>query len=369
MLFLMKNIQFAKQNNSETIQLQFLRFCAFLLVFLYHSTLQPADWMPGAGGAGCAVSLFFILSGAVAGISSFDREIQFSVRSIVGLIIKKLKKIYPLYFVTVLLTISRTCIPTCVSNHDLVTPASDLMQLLRSLLLIQSWHSTDYYSFNGVGWFLSTLFFLYLFQLPLLACCSKIKKHKNSSVFFSAIIVIVFLLNLLYGFLLRNTNTEYWLYIFPPSRMGEYVIGICLSYLAIPVKRQLSECHNCRLLLSAAELLSLVLWVFSMYMPIPEWQAKTIHWIVPNSILLIVFILGKGVLTDIFRFKPLVILGNISFECYLLHQIVIHDYFINSGVGLIHLSRIGNAFNILLCLLITILLAFLISTAEKKRPE
>ena len=59
-------------------QLQFLRFLAFINVFLVHTEEWAFFAYPRSHCSNAAVSFFFMLSGLVIGLSGFDREMHLS---------------------------------------------------------------------------------------------------------------------------------------------------------------------------------------------------------------------------------------------------------------------------------------------------
>lgn len=348
-----------EQNVNRAEQLQFLRFCAFGLIFLWHANAYAFSFFPGGNGAANGVVFFILLSGFVSGYSSYNKDILCSGKEVLKYMINKLKKLYPLYFITTIFTISYSGIPSLVASHSFFDVVPIMKQLLKNLLLIQSWFPTNYFSFNGVGWFLSTIMFLYLLNIPLRASATKIKKSKKANVYFSAIFFISFILIIIYCYLLRNTNMEYTEYVLPASRIGEYICGMALGYLIFNINAKL-ECRTyIRILFSVLEIASLSFWIYEMYVHHEAWQFRIVHWLIPNCFLIIIFGFGKGIISSIFQKRLLKYLGDISFECFLLHQIIIRAYSINSGLGAV--SKLGNLFSILFCLSITVLIASLIS--------
>lgn len=279
-------------------QLQFLRFLSFLMIFLWHANTYAFSFFPGGNGA----------------------------------------------------------------THSFSAIIPSIRQLLMNLLLIQSWFPTGYFSFNGVGWFLSTIMFLYILNIPLRAHATNIKKKKKSEIIFAAIFLISFIITWVYCYALRNTNMEYTQYVLPASRIGEYICGMALGYLVFPINKALKNNKYITIAFSILEILSLFLWVYGMYIPIDAWQFRICHWMIPNCVILITFGFGRGIISSLFRLNYLRYLGDISFECFLLHQIIIYEYSITSGVRVS--GNLGNAFSIMFCLVITVLIATFISNSS-----
>lgn len=281
----------------------------------------------------------------------------------------KLVKLYPLYFVTTVFAVSYSGIPNCIANSDFETLDKSLEQLVKNLLLIQSWYSEHYFSYNGVGWFLSSIMFLYMLRIPLMACMTMLRKKAKYGyivpyiIFMLAIIAIV-----IYCYMMRGAKLEYWLYVFPLSRIGEYVCGICLGYIICSVRDKVTYSFRTRIFFLIFETLSLIIWIIALYSPVfKPWHATIVSWLFPNVLLLTVFTFGKGIVSDLFKFKIFKYLGDISFICFLIHQVIIQQYSVNSGISVT--SRHGGAFSILFCLSITVILAMLIKSPQMRKKD
>lgn len=363
-------------------QLQFLRFLAFCLVYLWHAEAWGFAFFPGGYGASCAVSFFIMLSGLVTGYAHFDDEITCTPRAIGRYMRRKIGKIYPLYIFTMLVAVSYSEIPGFVARHEFGALREPLIKLLRNALMIQSWFSADYFSFNGVGWFVSTILFLYLLTLPMLALAHRIGRSRRPVAGYSACIAGLALSAVAYCWLTRNTKLEYTQYVLPVARMWEYGIGISLGCLTRRIAPRLRER---RWLFTLAEAAALALWIAAPYLPMPLWHVRIVHWLLPNMLLLAVFSQGRGFLSRLFRARPLAALGNLSFECFLLHPSIILAHTRNLAAhrsvpmgnvlrqagraveAAAGTSALGNAFNLILCLLLTLMLSWLIHAA--RRPK
>lgn len=71
-----------------------------------------------------------------------------------------------------------------------------------------------------------------------------------------------------------------------------------------------------------------------------------------------------GYISKIFCHHFLLRLGDISFECFLLHQLVLKIYASVTGVGAI--SKLGNLFSASFCLFVTIIFAMMLSDKSLK---
>lgn len=91
--------------------------------------------------AAWAVSFFIILSGFLESYLD-EGGLSFSGKDWMGYMTRKLKKLYPLMFITTILAIPYSGLVTQISNHALFGVNGDgvgIITLLRTLLLLQSW--------------------------------------------------------------------------------------------------------------------------------------------------------------------------------------------------------------------------------------
>lgn len=375
----------AAQRPQRAEQLQFLRFLAFCLVYIWHANDWTFGFFSGGVGAACAVSFFFMLSGLVTGYTHWDDDIAVTPRAVGRYMWRKIKKLYPLYIFTMLFAVTTSKIPKLVAQHDFEALRAPLGLLLRNALMIQSWFPTDYFSYNGVGWFISTMIFMYLLTLPLLALARRIRRSKRPALGYLGLIALFSLAATLYCYLLRGREREYFEYVLPVARIWEYAAGICLGALTRLILERHPEISPARRgLLTLAELAAFALWIAMPYMPYLTWTLTIVQWIVPNALLLLTFAIGAGGLSRAFRARPLVALGDLSFECFLLHGLIINRYTKDfaalqggragnalrqsrqAGEALSQSSPLGNAFNLLFCLMLTLMLARLIHGSKRR---
>lgn len=330
-------------------QMQFLRFAVFMGIFMLHLSIWPVFDLPVRNSAAAAVSFFFILSGFLSGYKHCREDAVISVKSICFYVVKKLKRFYPLYFFLTLFTVSYSGIAKDIAFSDWAGLKSSLLQFLKCLFLVQSWFGEGWFRFAGTGWFLSSMLFLYLFCLPMAAFVGWVLRKKygiwTASVLFAGIIAA----EVLYCYVMRNANMEFWEYIFPPARLGEYLGGIVLGGVVQKLSEKIS--FREKKMFTFLEMGALFLWGYCLYLPVPEWQYRVVFWLVPNFTIITVFAFGRGLFSELFKTPLLRYLGDISFEGFLLHPVVIHIYLYVSEVG--NVSRGGNIFSVLFCFFMT----------------
>lgn len=198
-------------------QLQFLRFWAFFNVFVCHGEQWLFFKYPTSHCSTAAVSFFFMLSGLVTALASFNKDIRLSWREEGKYLWRKVKKIYPLYLFTTLYLFLYT-------NTESLTALFDVQrfpgQLVRNLLLVQSWSAEGAFSYNGVGWFLSTLMFLSVFSLPVMFLLNKINRRPKGWLLLSGALAGTLFLTAVYCYLTKNLDMGLLAVHFPASQNG-----------------------------------------------------------------------------------------------------------------------------------------------------
>lgn len=357
----MVNSNTAQSSRAE--QMQFLRFAAFLVIFLFHAEALVPVPFPAWNAAVSSVSFFFVLSGAVTGYSGYAKAYKPGWHAVVGDMRKKLRKMYPLYFLVTLFTVFYSDIPVLLANHEFANAVAPIALLVRHLLLLQSWFPSGYFGYCGVGWFLSALFFLYLLNQPMMMFLKKTEKKQHCFLIFSVLIASFILITTGYCYLTRNADMSFLQYIFPPARMGEYLSGMVLGFMIRRHKIRQTPEKKAVFPFTLLETASLLFWIFIVFVApnSDSWCNRSVCWIVPNLFVVGVFLCGYGYISRLFQWKPLVKLGDISFPCYILHQVVQIIYSRLSQAT--DLSVLGNSFAILICLSFTVLSALYLSRA------
>lgn len=317
--------------NKREDQIQFLRFVMFLFVFILH--LSMPEVYPVWNAAVSAVSFFFMLSGALCGYYAIGKRCELSVKNIAADTFRKARKQYGLYFITTIFTVFWSELPAVMVNFDFVGMKQPLLQLGRNLLMIQSWFSDGYFSYNGVGWYLSTLMFLYLLNLPLTVLLNKVDTMSRRGWISIAIMAACVGLTTIYSYVTNTENVHFWQYIFPPARIGQYVFAAFLGYSIRSLKQKIHGGSPARWVFTAAEIGAALFWFGSLYLTPMSWRIRLVDGFVPNMLLIGVFLIGKGGISQLFRGKLFVKLGNISADCYLIHQIVIYLFFALSNAS------------------------------------
>ena len=285
-----------------------LRGMAFLLVFLSHTSLLPTPFgMSRFTYFGCfAVTVFLMVSGYLTGkkylLDSPDTPCGF-----LKLVKGRLSRVYPLHVLTLLLAIPLAS----------ALKAMDLPRFLTNLFLLQAWiPSMDYYySFNALAWYLSVYLFLTLLTPALVALFRK-SGHRGSLVALIAIAVLeVAWCAVNAG---EFTHAHYWIYIFPVARLADYLFGMELAlWLGQKERPALSAVCRWGAIPLIVGMLILSMFQFNYFL-------LASAWVIPAALLLVLVHDAdkSGFPYTVFRCVPLVKLGGISFQMYLIHQLV-----------------------------------------------
>lgn len=205
-----------------------LRWCAALMVFLYHVSVvqyfggRPAMLVEAAfDGGDTGVSFFFILSGFVLSWSASRvvRPVPFWR--------KRFARIYPVHLATALLalTLAFTLAPGT---------KPDGTQLAANLTLVQSWvpRGGFYQGVNPVSWSLACEAFFYLL-FPLLIALLRRLGTRGNTVVVVACLVLEFLIPTLAHLLVPARDLNFLLYYFPLARLPEFVLGMALAQVVM----------------------------------------------------------------------------------------------------------------------------------------
>lgn len=199
-----------QNNNLNTykprlMQLDSLRFFAIAVIILSHfefvkdSIIGDFYWLH-LHNATWGVDYFFMLSGFGLFYSLYDKDIKCGVASNIRFSISKIKKIYPSYIFSVIISLPWIFLFTEYKVSTLI------VKFLIDLSLCQSAFGTMAlsHSINGVCWFLSTLFICYIFSPFLVKIVKKLNTIKKQFLSIEIVTLALLLLSLVF---LRIENT------------------------------------------------------------------------------------------------------------------------------------------------------------------
>ena len=309
-----------------------LRFFAAAMIVIYHS----ADLFGRGSNSnnyfllGQAVSFFFVLSGFILAYVYPKLETWPEIKQFYR---ARIARIWPAQLASFLLA--------CY----LLSLSWDSKTALANIFMIHAWipFQTYFFSYNSVSWSISTEIFFYL-VFPFLIH----QWDKTWLVKLLASGIIVILLIQVSDLLqlpnccnpMKGITKEALLYIHPASRIFEFIFGM---FIAAYLRKKIGCVQWAEFRASLYEIVAILLAGASMHFvsPLAIWVHTTRTssglsalsvWLVNSGsmfafgFLIYIIAMGRGRVSAWLSHPLLVLLGEISFSVYLLHQILLNYY-------------------------------------------
>ena len=350
--------------NKRLEGIQILRAIAFLEIFLGHCGVQ---WCAASFG----VSIFVILSGFCMAINYLPKVDKLSLNPVqcVKFSVSKIKKLYPLHLMMLAVIYVLVKMPT--SGHA-------IPRMIREILLVKCWttHSEDYFSYNGVAWYLATHFYVCMMAPYVMHLVAKIKNKKQTWTIGIVIYAVMFGIGLFFSKFTVPVGDGFakWVtYICPFYRMLDFTLGALLGWGYLNFRNQAIENKTKVQLLEIFALTAFVLFEYS-YLPIKENYMGIGYnvYFVPASVLIVwVFAINGGFITKLLNNRVLLWIGNISGFTFLIHQVVLRGlqmYVIRSHMGAAYVPLLV-IFTFLITIAVAYLYLFLRNTTQKMITE
>lgn len=279
-----------------------------LLIVLFHVGVAGLEEMTWAG-----VSFFLMASGFLLSLKhQFNGSLDVAGYS--RFACRHALKLYPLHWLTLLMWTVAVALVGKLVLDPVVLPLN--------AALLHSWSLTHavYFSYNKFSWFLSTLLFCYLCY-PLLARWYTPLQLRSKLAILAVLVAID--IAILAG---TDDYSRTALYVFPPVRIIDFVIGMTLASAMghirrLPVLGQSKDGTDAELVTLAV--LSVVVFSYRAYPWLLPWSDAVIWWL-PVALILVVSLLydrREGFIGKVLSSRPLQWLGNISFEIFILQGV------------------------------------------------
>lgn len=276
---------------------------------------------------------FFVMSGFL--VRMWHDPAQISGKRHRYFFLKRALRIYPLHWLALALLLAE-----CVLLHMPLT-YGNWSFLLPNLLLLQSYVPREevFFSFNTPSWFLCDLLLCYL--------CYPWVARWLGKLGLRAQVLLVCALTAVYAAVMgtvTDKNLVTYTHVFPLLRLYEFGIGIvaCHAYTALLPRVREKNWGFAKATL--VEALPVALWiglmVFSHTWDYPHKDNfnDSVMWELPMALLLTATALcagSEGAIGRVLRCRPLVWLGELSFEMFLLHFVSgpVFTYFVGPLFG------------------------------------
>ncbi|MDF2456950.1 MAG: acyltransferase 3 [Cytophagaceae bacterium] len=290
-------------------QLTFTRFVAAILIVVFHFGSESFPFNSGSlsfviSQANVGVSYFFILSGFVMMIAYGDKD---KINTI-AFLRNRLARIYPVYFLSLMLLF--------IYYVSVIFAPISPVDLILNIILLKAWVPNKATIFNSPGWTLSVeLFFYILFPFVF-----NWFYRKGSNIIKLALPIVSFWLIsqlILHWFLYSELYKGYpseshnFIYYWPLMHFNEFLIGNLAGLIFLQQKKERVRNYDWQIL----GILILILLALKYHGPL----------IFHNGLLALLFVpfilflsLNTGKITEIFKNRFLVFLGEISFGVYIL---------------------------------------------------
>jgi peptidoglycan/LPS O-acetylase OafA/YrhL len=299
-----------------------------LLIILHHVGLDQLDMMS------LGVCFFFMSSGFLLSLKYPFAELDGkSYRSFVW---RRMLRIYPLHWLTPALWL--------VASALLGTLVIEPLTLTLNASLLHCWSLTYpvYYSYVKVSWFLGALLFCYL--------CYPMLAHWFLPLRLRHKLAILALLSIVAILILAGTDdySRTALYVFPPMRLIDFLIGMTLPHLCQVVKRLpvIGKSDNgIDAELVAVAVLSLAVMVHGAYPGVRPWSDTVIWWIPMALLIMVCYLYDKreGYVGKLMASRPLQWIGGVCFELFMMQNLaaLVYNYLLAPVLGSVGLPQLG----------------------------
>lgn len=335
--------------------LEFLRdlpFGSFYWTYIHNPTL--------------GVDFFFMLSGFGLFYSMVGREVSTSITGSVRFAIGKIKKIYPAYVISLLISIPMHFWFSFRSAIKIVLKFTGCLTLLQNAfgMMWTGW------ALNGVCWFLSTLFICYIASPLLISFCRRLRSRRH--IFFCAGVSIVAIMVLSFIFRIIEESVffhgeqvfDVLVYGSPYIRIWYVLLGMIAAawYCAFPQDFAVKERYaDVREALCAVGLIVYALFRNTLY----DYFGNALRFVdvCAAYLLLCVAVKGGGFVSRILGTPFLARLGREwSMYIYLFHYPI--RFYIDDVCSLLHIpDSFRGPLEVALILVFTAIFSFIVKTA------
>ena len=277
--------------------LQGLRALAMLGIFLFHSGLLLNGTFP--------VTFFFILSGFVLYYTKSNTVDNMDFKQNIRWVFLKMRPFYIIHVITFLFSMIIRW--EWINNME---TSILFKRIIIDLLLIQSFFKENVFIFNGLAWFLSVIFILYLVAIPIIKLIKRIKLNKLI-IFMCLILITQYILNLI-NIINRG---DLYLYSNPLYRLLDFCLGMIVAKMFLENKFEIKDYNRYEI--------GIVITFILMYLISFFIDTGCSYYSALFIIALYIFSYQKGCISKLLKCRVLQNLAKISFEFYMIHELIL----------------------------------------------
>lgn len=290
-----------------------LRWFAALAVLLSHNPPggDTPEWIKNLFGNGYSgVTLFFVLSGFILTVNYKNTLSRPKLGDVGNFYIARFARIYPLYLLILLF----------VTAFQVQITGASLSGWWEHLLSIQAWTYGSVFSWNGPGWSIGVEIFFYALFPAIILIINRLIGGISGSI---CLIIIAISFTTLIWLIVSHwgLNAHRFLYVFPFSRLGDFVIGIGAAglFLATSAAKKKIEKPMAFLAYGSAALILLL-----MINPATGTNLQPLSYDLLFQLPFVLLILGislspNSIFAKFLALKWMLVLGEISYAFYLIH--------------------------------------------------
>lgn len=259
-----------KKKISHSIQsLNGIRVIMILIVFVSHMEFLTnysygLFYSKYLHNAVLGVDYFFMLSGFGMMYSKLVNNVKIEpdIKNCIEYAIRKVKKIYPLYIGLIVI-----CIPSFIINcieygrsyfYIIIT---GVIKFIFCILMIQSLFGNQSLShaFNGVNWFLSSLFLISIIAPIYIKIINRIKRISRLFLMLVCAVFITIIVYIIFGYLDGNFFFNTLQYESPIIRSFYVVIGMICAKINLSFQGRLTNRYKTKVFFSGVEIILLLM--------------------------------------------------------------------------------------------------------------
>lgn len=322
--------------NKKIASLDGLRFVMIMVIVFCHFNFFAETYLGNfwkhIANFSMAVNYFFMLSGFGLMMSAINRgksEIS-SFKECINFGINHVRKIYPVYIATIIVGLLLLILSKIKAGKSAIEILfSTLIKLAVNIPLFQSATGMMAFThaFNGVSWFLSSLFCIYIVAPNVIYF---LRKHIHSVAGNLLSIFVCIFMSILLAFLFGKiearfpSRVDYLVYASPYRRIFYVIPGMCLALIYSEIKNKAEKLPLW--FWNFAEIFVILICVFYHIFRVSIFKSEYSKYAIDMilcALLVFVVSFNKGVFSKLFSTSIFQTLGQMAMFIFLIHYPII----------------------------------------------